>query len=158
MRRELTRDRLLELMRELARTAPAGGRFRVYLVGGGTAVHAGWRPASIDADLWSDHDAVFHDIQGIKERLELNVEFARPEQFVPELPGTADRHVFIEEIGPVSFFHYDPYAQILAKIVRGFARDLDDADHFVRSGWVDPDRLRELVERVAPAAYARYRR
>jgi hypothetical protein len=156
MRNELTRERLRALMQELARTAPRGKSHCVYLVGGGTAVYAGWRPASIDADLFSDHDEVFRDIQGIKERLQVNVEFARPEHFVPELPGTANRHVLIETIGPVTFYHYDPYAQILSKVVRGFARDVSDARQFIRSGMVDPDRLRTLVEAIPEAAYSRY--
>lgn len=156
MRAELTRERLRALMREIARTAPSRGTFRVYLVGGGTAVYAGWRDASIDADLHSDEDAVFRDVQDIKERLNVNVEFARPEQFVPPLAGSADRHVFLETEGRVSFFHYDPYAQVLAKIVRGFERDVSDARAFVRSGMVDPMRLRALVEAIPASAYAKY--
>lgn len=108
-------------MRELARTAPAGRSFRVYIVGGGTAVLSGWRPATIDADLFAEDDDVFRDIQGVKERLRLNVEFARPEQFVPPLSGTAQRHVFIERIGDIDFFQYDPYAQLLSKLVRSLA-------------------------------------
>jgi hypothetical protein len=39
--------------------------FRAYLVGGGTAVQIGWRPSSVDADLFSEQDAEFRDIQGI---------------------------------------------------------------------------------------------
>ena len=48
---------------------------------------AGWRSSTIDAHLYSDEDEVFHDIQAIKERLQLNIEFARPEDFVPPLEG-----------------------------------------------------------------------
>jgi hypothetical protein len=143
-------------MVEIARTAPRGRPFRVYLVGGGTAVYAGWRESSIDADLFSDEDQVFRDIQGIKERLNLNVEFARPEHFVPALRGTDDRHVFIESAGKVSYYHYDPYAQVLSKIVRGFGRDMDDAGHFVRSGMVEPETLRALVGRIPDSAWAKY--
>lgn len=156
MRNEMTRDRMRALMQELAETAPRGGTYRVYLVGGGTAVYAGWRPSSIDADLYSDQDEVFRDIQGIKERLNINVELARPEHFVPALDGTDRRHVFIETIGPVSFYHYDPYAQILSKIVRGFDRDLDDARHFLESGMVNGEELRRLVMGVPESAYSRY--
>lgn len=58
VRRRLTREGLESLMRELARRAPARGPFRVYFVGGGTAVHAGWRESTIDADLYSDTEAV----------------------------------------------------------------------------------------------------
>jgi hypothetical protein len=156
MRQELTRDRLRALMAEIARTAPVRRAYRVYLVGGGTAVLAGWRPSSIDADLFSDEEAVFRDIQAIKERLNVNVEFARPEHFVPALAGSDDRHVFIETVGRVSYFHYDPYAQVLSKIVRGFERDLADAGHFVRSGMVDPETLRELTAGIPQSDYAKY--
>ena len=143
-------------MKELARTAPRRGPHRVYLVGGGTAVYLGWRASSIDVDLCSDRVDVFRDIQGIKERLNLNIDFARPEDFVPPLEHTDQRHVFIGKIDSVSFYHYDPYAQILSKIVRGFQRDLDDARKFVSSGMVDPARLMTLVKAIPDPAYARY--
>lgn len=145
-----------ELMKELARTAPPDGPFRVYVVGGGTAVLEGWREATIDADLYAEREEVFRDIQGIKNRLQLNIELVRPEQFVPPLPGSAERHVFIDRVGDIDFYHYDPYAQLLSKIVRGFRKDLLDAERFVNSGMVDPRRFRELVEEIPETAYARY--
>jgi hypothetical protein len=156
MREELTRERLVSLMQELARTGPRRGAYRVYLVGGGTAVYLGWRRSSIDVDLYSDRDVVFRDIQQIKERLNINIEFARPEDFVPPLRGTADRHVFIDTVGSITFYHYDPYAQAFSKVVRGFQRDLDDAQQFLRSGMVDPRRFRSLVAAIPDSAYARY--
>ena len=143
-------------MEELARTAPRRGRFRVYIVGGGTAVLSGWRPSTIDADLYSESDEVFRDVQGIKERLGLNIELARPEQFVPALAGSATRHVFVDRVGRIEFFHYDPYAQLLSKIVRGFRQDLLDARRFVASGMVDPTKFRDLVGAISASAYARY--
>lgn len=143
-------------MGELARTAPAGLACRVFLVGGGTAVWSGWRASTVDADLHSDREEVFRDIQAIKERLQLNVEFARPEDFVPPLAGSDDRHVFIETVGRVAFYHYDPYAQLLAKVVRGFGRDLQDAEGLLASGMVDAERFRALVHQIPESAYARY--
>jgi len=156
VRRELTRDALRELMEELVRSAPAGRTFRVYIVGGGTAVLAGWRAATIDADLWADRDEVFRDIQAIKERLQLNIEFARPEEFVPPLAGTDERHLLVERVGNIDFFHYDPYAQLLSKIVRGFRKDLLDSEQFLRSGMVEAERFRELVREIPEAVYAKY--
>ena len=128
----------------------------MYLVGGSTAVLAGWRPSTVDVDLHGAPEGIFRDIQRLKERLGVNVEFARPEDFVPPLAGSEGRHVFIEKIGGVSFFHHDPYAQAFSKIVRGFDRDLPDAENFVGSGMVDAARLRELVHAIDDAAYARY--
>lgn len=148
-------------MRELARSAKPKRNYRVYrvyLVGGGTAVLEGWRESSIDADLFTAQDDIFHDVQGIKERLQLNIEFARPEDFVPPLEGSETRHVFIETVGRVSFYHYDPYAQLLSKIVRGFARDLADASALVTSGMVKPDRFRRLVDGIPESAYSKYPR
>ena len=156
VRRELTREGLRELMTELARTAPRGKSFRVYVVGGGSAVLSGWRSSTLDADLYAERDEVFRDVQGIKDRLRLNIEFARPENFVPALAGSAGRHLFIDRVGNVDFYHYDPYAQLLSKVVRGFRKDLLDAEHFVRSGMVDPGRFRELVRGIPDSAYARY--
>jgi len=158
VRADLTRERFNELMRELARTAPRRGTHRVFIVGGGTAVLSGWRDSSVDADLHADDEAVFHDIQGVKERLNVNVEFTRPEHFVPPLPGTADRHLFVQTLGNVSFWHYDPYAQVFSKLARGLERDLADARSFVRSGLVEPERLLSLVRALPASAYSRYPR
>lgn len=156
MREAMTRERLVALMNELARTAPRRGHHRVYFVGGGTAVYLGWRRSSIDVDLCSDQDVVFRGIQETKERLNINIEFARPEDFVPPLEGSVERHVFIETLGTVSFYHYDPCAQLLSKVVRGFQRDMEDAMNFVSAGMVDPARFRALVAGIPDAAYARY--
>jgi hypothetical protein len=156
MRDRLTRKGIHDLMRALALSAPRRGTYRVYFVGGATAVLQGWRTSTIDADLYAGKDAIFHDIQNIKERLKLNIEFARPEDFVPALAGSDDRHVFIETAGNVSFYHYDPYAQLLSKVVRGFNRDLEDAKGFLDSGLVDPGRFRALVGEISDAAYSKY--
>lgn len=156
MRRELTREGFRELMAELARTAPRGESFRVYVVGGGTAVLSGWRASTLDADLHAERDEVFRDIQGIKTRLRLNIEYARPEHFVPPLAGSGDRHLFIDRVGSIDFYHYDPYAQLFSKVVRGFRKDLVDAERFVTSGMVDPGRFRKLVHGIPDSAYVRY--
>ena len=158
VRHSLTRDDLEALMAELAQSAPPRKFHRVYLVGGGTAVYLGWRESTIDADLYSDDDQVFRDIQAIKERLKINIEFAQPEQFVPPLGGTADRHVFIDSIGSVSYYHYDPYAQLFSKVVRGFGRDMDDAAALVKTEMVDLEQFKALVAAIPLSTYAKYPR
>ena len=147
---------LFGFMKRLAEAAPRGRRFRVFVTGGGTAVAQGWRGATIDVDLYAVDEAVFRDIQRIKETEQVNVEFARPEHFVPPLAGAADRHLFIATFGGVSFLHYDPYSQVFSKVVRGFPRDLLDASHFIAGGLVDAVRLRELVDAIPESAFAKY--
>ena len=156
MREEITKESLVSLMKELAREAPRRGSYHVYFVGGGTAVYLGWRQSSIDVDLCSEQEIVFRNIQKIKEHLNINIEFARPEDFVPPLKGTADRHVFIDTIGKITYYHYDPYAQLLSKVVRGFQRDLEDARKFIDDGLVDPEKFRSLVAAIPDSMYARY--
>jgi len=156
VRGKLTRESLRGLMEELARSARTKRSYRIFLVGGGTAVWSGWRKSTIDANLFADNDDIFRNIQGIKERLQLNVEFVRPEDFVPPLAGSESRHIFIETIGTVSFYHYDPYAQLLSKVVCGFNRDLADAREFLASQMVEPVRFQALVHDIPESAYSKY--
>jgi hypothetical protein len=78
------------------------------------------------------------------------VEIASPAHFIPELPGWRERSLLIERAGRVSFYHYDPYSQALAKIERGHAKDLADVAQFLERGIVEPQRLRELFQAIEP--------
>lgn len=44
----------------------------------------------------------------------------------------------------IKVFGFDPYSQALSKLERGFELDLEDVRSMVRSGQVDPERLRDL--------------
>ena len=156
MREGLTRDRLHALMDALADSTPSGVPIRAYFIGGATAVDRGWRSSTIDADLHASDDRLFTHVQQVKDRLRVNVELARPEDFVPPLSGSENRHIFISAVGQVSFFHYDPYAQLLSKIVRGFRQDLADAARFLDDGLVETDRFRALVHGIPDESYTRY--
>jgi Nucleotidyltransferase of unknown function (DUF6036) len=146
-------ERLRRFLRELAREADSEAA--VYLTGGATAVLLGWREATVDADILivPEQDAIYRALPRLKEELHLNVEIASPAHFIPELPGWRERSLLIERQGLVSFYHYDPYAQALAKIERGHAKDRADVHELLARGLVDPKRLRELFEAVAPQLY-----
>ena len=106
----------------------AKGPGRVYLVGGASAVIIGWRETTIDVDLKlaPEPPGVFNAIASAKETLDINVELAAPDEFIPALPDWPSRSTFIVRQGPVDFFHYDFHAQALAKIERGHEQDLQD--------------------------------
>lgn len=142
--------RLRRFLRELAREAEADAA--VYLTGGATAVLLGWREATIDADILivPEQDELYRALPRLKEELQLNVEIASPAHFIPELPGWRERSLLIERQGRVSFYHYDPYSQALAKIERGHAKDRADVAELLSRGLVEPQRLRELFEAVVP--------
>ena len=149
MRQLADEHRIREFLRWLGDSARAP--VHAYLVGGATAVLHGWRPSTIDVDLTLDPESreVYEAIPRLKEALDLNVEFASPAHFVPELPGWRERCVFIGTFGRLIASHYDPYGQVLAKVERGHAQDTADVRSFLDAGLVDPARLRELFDKVA---------
>jgi hypothetical protein len=128
------------------------GDARAYLVGGATAVLLGWRESTIDVDLKivPERDDFFRALPELKEELRLNIELASPDQFIPPLPGWEERSLPIGREGAVEWFHYDPYAQALAKIERGHERDREDVRKMLAQGFVEPSLLRELFARIEP--------
>jgi hypothetical protein len=77
-----------------------GGRTnaRIYFVGGVTAVLLGWRKSTIDIDLKLVPEAneILRALPDLKERLQVNVELASPDDFIPPLPGWEDRSRLLE--------------------------------------------------------------
>lgn len=119
------------------------GPGRIYLTGGATAVLHGWRQMTIDVDLKADPEprGFFEAIAALKDELDMNVELASPDQFIPPVPGWQERSQFIARYGEVEFFHYDIYSQALAKIERGHDRDISDVVAMHEVGLIDKARL-----------------
>ena len=78
------------------------------------------------------------DPPSIKENLHINVELAYPLDFIPVPDGWEDRSPFIRQEGRAFFYHFDLYAQALAKIERGHAQDLTDVQEMLRRGLMTP--------------------
>jgi hypothetical protein len=92
-------------------------------------------------------------IPSLKERLEVNVELASPDQFVPVPPGWEDRSPVVGRIGQVTIRHYDFVAQALAKIERGHGRDLADVDAMLARGLISGPAVRAMFARMEPELY-----
>ena len=137
-------------MAALGRTVKGAGR--VYLTGGATALLYGWRGSTIDVDLKADPEpsGFFEAIAAIKDLLDVNIELAAPDQFIPELPGWRDRSSFIAKHGLLEFFHYDIYSQALAKIERGHDRDVTDVQAMCQHQLITKGRLWELFQAIEP--------
>ncbi len=142
--------KLQRFMERLGREARGPGR--VYLVGGATAVLHGWRQSTVDADLKLDPEppGVFEAIRRLKEELDMNIELAAPDDFIPPVPGWRERSPFIARHGQVDFHHYDLLTQALAKIERGHAQDLDDVRQMIRAGLIDAPGLRSGLADIEP--------
>ncbi len=150
MRGEANRAKLERFMRAL------GDRIRdqgnIYLTGGGTAVLEGWREMTIDLDLKAQPEPAgfFEAIAALKDLIDVNVELASPDDFIPILPGWRERCLFIARHGSLNFYHYDPFSQALAKIERGHARDVNDVAAMIERGMIDRENLWRLFETIEP--------
>lgn len=153
MRRLTDAQRLDRFMEALGKKASRPTQ--LYFTGGATAVLHGWRPTTIDLDIKivPESDELLRAIPGLKETLEINVELASPEHFIPELPGWSERSLFIRQVGQVSFYHFDPYAQALSKLERGHTLDLQDVQAMRAGGLIENAQLSRLFETIEPDLY-----
>jgi hypothetical protein len=128
------------------------GKGRIYFTGGATAVLYGWRPMTIDIDIKPEPEpaGLFEAIALLKDELDINVELASPDQFIPAIPGWRERSLFIATHGMVEFLHYDPYSQALAKLQRGHERDVRDVQSLLGRRLIQPERMRELFQSIEP--------
>ncbi|MDH3728629.1 MAG: hypothetical protein OER77_13955 [Myxococcales bacterium] len=153
MRRLADAERIQRFMKELGRSAR--GQMTVYLTGGSSAVLRGWRANTVDVDMKMvpDRDEVYRALPALKESLELNIELACPDDFIPEVPGWQERSVPIAREGKISFYHYDFYAQALSKLERGHAQDLADVQSMVDDSLAEPARLLNFFNQIERDLY-----
>jgi hypothetical protein len=153
MRQKVSADALEKFMKAVGRAANKNAR--IYFVGGATAVLLGWRETTIDIDLKlvPEVNEILRALPQLKESLEINIELASPDDFIPALPGWEERSGFIARTGVIDFFHYDFYAQALAKIERGHNTDMLDVRQMIERGLVEPSRLLEFFSRIEDQLY-----
>src|SRR5437764_11331707 len=104
MRQPVTLDTLNRFMEELAAASRSPGK--VYFTGGATALLLGFRDQTIDIDLKLDPEpeGAFEAIATLKNRLNVNVELASPDDFIPRTADWRECSRFIDSIGGVEFF------------------------------------------------------
>ena len=146
-------ERIGQLMRALGREADQDGA--VHLTGGATAVLLGWRPTTLDVDLAlvPERDQLLRAIAHLKDELRVNVELASPADFIPVPSGWEERGLFVAREGRLTFYHFDLYAQALAKLERAHAQDVDDVSAMVERELVEPARALTYFERIEPNLY-----
>src|SRR6266581_547808 len=151
MRKQVTIETLKQFMQQLAAAARSPGK--VYFTGGATALLLGFREQTIDIDIKLDPEpeGAFEAIAVIKNELNLNVELASPDDFIPAAPDWRERSRHIASIGQLQFFHYDFSLQALAKLERGHAHDLEDVTSLLCRGYVTADELRSRFAQIKPS-------
>jgi hypothetical protein len=135
-------------MTELGRIVGSPGK--IYFTGGVSAVLLGWRETTLDVDLKADPEprGFFEALPRLKDALDINIELASPEDFVPALPEWRERSAFISAHGPLVFYHYDFYSQALSKLERFHTRDQSDVEQMLSTGLVQRERLLELFREI----------
>lgn len=153
MRRLAEADHIRGLMRALG--AEADQATHLYFTGGATAVLVGWRATTIDVDIHflPESDRLLRAIPHLKERLQLNIELACPSDFIPELPGWRDRSLSIATEGRLACYHYDFYAQALAKIERSHQQDLQDVRAMLDRRLIEARTIRRHFDEIEPLLY-----
>ena len=150
MRRKVTNETLDRFMRELAAASRSPGK--VYFTGGVTALLLGFRQQTIDIDLKLDPEpeGAFEAIAVLKNRLDLNVELAAPDDFIPRVADWRERSRPIVAFGQVEYFHYDFSMQALAKLERSHTQDLEDVASLLRGGYVSAGELKMRFTQIEP--------
>ncbi len=135
MRRVVDAQRVRAFLTALGRrtTTPT----TVYLTGGAIAVLHGWRSSTIDIDLklQPDPEELYRAIRDLKEELEINVELASPDLFIPVADGWQDRSPWIGSFDAVEARHFDLVAQALAPRTSTSRRQPSGR---TSSGWAQP--------------------
>lgn len=150
MRPPVTGEKVERLMIALGQSVTGPGV--IFFTGGVTALLHGWRETTIDIDLKAlpEPSGLYEALAQLKDRENVNIELASPDDFIPEVAGWRERSLFIARHGEIDFYHYDPYAQALAKIERQHERDKADVASMLTAGLVERDKLRELFLQIEP--------
>jgi hypothetical protein len=150
MRPNVDHQKIQQLMQALGREARGTGS--IYFTGGASALLIGWRSSTVDIDIRLDPEppGIFQAIAKLKQDLNINIELASPQDFLPPLPGWRERSIFIVRQGQISFYHYDFTAQALAKLSRGYDRDTNDVQSMYQQKLFTLENLRNCFEAIEP--------
>jgi hypothetical protein len=100
-----------------------------------------------------EQDSVLRAIPRLKNELQVNVELASPGDFIPLPAGWEERSPIAERRSRLTFRHFDPYSQALAKLERDHARDRTDVRALISTGLVDPEHLWSYYQEIEPELY-----
>ena len=148
MRQRVGRQEIEQFLIQVGRTRQSG---RLYLTGGAALVHCGIRPGQtldIDIQITIDPTNLTAQIAQLKQRMNINIEFASPGDFIPLPAQWEARSQFIKRYDQVDVFYFDWYSIALSKMQRANRQDVVDVQLLVRQGFVDIGELDLLYQDV----------
>jgi Nucleotidyltransferase of unknown function (DUF6036) len=148
MRQRVGQQEIEHFLIQVGQTRQPG---RLYLTGGAALVHRGIRPGQtldIDIQITVDPANLTAQIAQLKQKMNINVEFASPGDFIPLPTQWEARSEFIKRYHQVDVFYFDWYSIALSKMQRANRQDVVDVQLLVRQGFVDLNELDLLYQNV----------
>jgi hypothetical protein len=148
MRQRVGQQQIEQFLIQVGRTRQSG---RLYLTGGAALVHRGIRPGQtldIDINITIDPTNLMAQIAQLKQKMNINIEFASPGDFIPLPTQWEARSAFIQRYGQVDAFYFDWYSIALSKMQRANQQDTIDVQLLVRQGYVGVSELDLLYQDV----------
>jgi hypothetical protein len=159
MRQNVDRQKIEHFLVQVGRTRQLG---RLYLTGGAALVHRGIRPGQtldIDLHVTVDPANLIAQIAQLKQKLNINIEFSAPGDFIPLPAQWETRSQFIKRYDQVDVFYFDWYSIVLSKMQRGGRQDIIDTQLLVKQGFVDVKELdllyQDVLNKIGKAPYDR---
>lgn len=149
MRQHVGREEIEQFLMQVGRTHLPG---RLYLTGGAALVHRGIRPGQtldIDIQITVDPGNLTAQIAHLKHKMNINIEFASPGDFIPLPTQWEARSAFIQRYDQVDVFYFDWYSIALSKMQRANRQDVVDVQLLVRHEFVEVTELDRLCQDVS---------
>lgn len=148
MRQRVGRQEIEHFLLQVGRTRQPG---RLYLTGGAALVHRGIRPGQtldIDIQITVDPTNLTAQVAQLKQKMNINIEFASPGDFIPLPTHWEARSAFIRRYDQVDVFYFDWYSLALSKMQRANRQDVLDVHLLVHHGFVDVAELDRLCQDI----------
>lgn len=148
MRQRVGQQEIEQFLIQVGRTRRPG---RLYLTGGAALVHRGIRSGQtldIDIQITIDPANLTSEIAQLKQKLNMNIEFASPGDFMPLPSQWEARSQFIKRYNQVDTFYFDWYSIALSKTQRASRQDILDVQLLVHQRYIDVAELDRLCQNV----------
>ncbi|HLG64831.1 MAG TPA: DUF6036 family nucleotidyltransferase [Ktedonosporobacter sp.] len=148
MRQRVGRQEIEQFLIQVGRTQQPG---RLYFTGGAALVHRGIRlgqTLDIYIQITIDPANLTTQIAQLKQKMNIDIEFASPGDFIPLPTQWEARSEFIKRYNQVDVFYFDWYSIALSKMQRANRQDVVDVQLLIRQGVVDVTELDRLCQDV----------
>lgn len=127
----------------------------IYLVGGSSLLLVSAKESTFDIDLKFEVPPEYHTefircLRQVGRELQMPVEQASPDQFIPLPQGYQERRRFIGHFGKLEVFHFDFYSVALSKLHRSNEKDFADVINMLHQGLLELSTLERYFQEILP--------